>query len=333
VSLAIVGLGTAVPQTRLTNADLERLVDTNDEWIVERTGIRERRIAADEDNVVTLGTAAAAAALKDSGLTPEDIGLLIVATTTPYQLFPATAAHIQDALGLRCGAFDLMAACSGFVYGLVAASGMMATTPPVSRSSGQPSAVSASRPALLVGTETLTRVVDPADRSTRVLFGDGAGAAVLAPPADASGGLLSWDLGCDGSAACLLEVPPGERWMRMEGREVFRRAVRVVVDSAATALDRAGLTAADVDVFVPHQANLRIIDAACARLAIPSERTVVNIDRYGNTSAASIPLALSEAVDAGRLTGGETVLLSGFGAGMTWASAVLRWETRPTTRT
>ena len=321
MGLAITGLGTAVPEQRLTNADLERMVDTSDQWILDRTGIRERRVAAADETSATLGTAAAAAALKDAGLTPEDVGLLVMATTTPVQLFPATAVRVQDALGLRCGAFDVMAACSGFVYGLVTAAGMMSVQATVAGDDR--------RHVLLVGAETLTRVVDPDDRSTRVLFGDGAGAAVLGPSAHPHGGLLSWDLGCDGSAASLLEVPPGERWLRMEGREVFRRAVRVVVDSAATALERAGLGPDDVDVFVPHQANIRIIEAVCSRIGVPLERTVTNIDRYGNTSAASIPLGLADAVDAGRLRGGEVVLLSGFGAGMTWASAVLRWEERP----
>ena len=322
MGVAITGLGAAVPEQRLTNADLERMVDTDDEWIVERTGIRERRVAAHEDTAATLGTAAGAAALKDAGLTPEDIGLLVVATTTPVQLFPATAVRIQDALGLRCGAFDVMAACSGFVYGLVAAAGMMSAQAGAAGLAGRGSA-------LLVGTEVLTRIVDPDDRSTRVLFGDGAGAAVVAASADPGGGLLSWDLGCDGSLASLLEVPEGERWIRMEGREVFRRAVRVVVESATTALDRAGLGPGDVHLFVPHQANVRIIDGVCSRLGIPPERTVVNLDRYGNTSAASIPLALYEAAEAGRLHAGDVVLLSGFGAGMTWASAVLRWEGPP----
>ena len=315
--LAIVGLGTAVPDSRLTNADLEAVMDTSDEWIVERTGIRERRVAAHDETTATLATAAGAEALKDAGVSPDEIGLLLVATTPPVQLFPATAALVQDALGLRCGAFDLMAACSGFVYGMVAASGMTAI------------GGGGDGPALVVGSEILTRIVNPDDRSTRVLFGDGAAAAVLAPSADGRGGLLAWDLGCDGSAAPLLEVPPGERWMRMEGREVFRRAVRVVVDSAAAALERAGVSPADVDLFVPHQANVRIIEAVCSRLGIPLERTVVNIDRYGNTSAASIPLALAEAREEGRLCGGDVVLLSGFGAGMTWASAVLRWEPAP----
>ncbi len=308
----VIGLGTAVPEARLTNADLERVLDTSDAWIVERTGIRERRVAAADETAATLGIAAGAAAIKDARITPDEVGLLILATTTPVQLMPSTAALVQDGLGLRCGAFDLGAACSGFVYGVVVASGMVAAGP-----------------VLLVGTETLTRIVDPDDRGTRILFGDAAGAAVLAPPARPNGGLLGWDLGCDGSAASLLEVPPGERWIRMEGREVFRRAVRIVVESALLALDRAGLTPDDVDFFVPHQANVRIIEAVGSRLGIPPERTAVNIDRYGNTSAASIPIALAEAAEAGRLADGDVVLVSGFGAGMTWASALLRWEVAP----
>jgi 3-oxoacyl-[acyl-carrier-protein] synthase-3 len=325
---AVAGWGTAIPDQRVTNADLEARLDTNDAWIVERTGIRERRVAGPEDSTATLASAAGAAAIKDAGLTPGDIDLLIVATVTPEQPLPATAAFVQDALGLSCGAFDLGAACAGFAYALVVGSSLI--------SSGGVGTV------LVIGAETLTRIVDPEDRSTAVLFGDGAGAAVLrgvestgmAPP-----GVLAWDLGCDGSLARLLEVPAGgsrlptseatvaagQHWLRMEGREVFRRAVRAVVDSALTSLGRAGVTAADVDLFVPHQANARIVDAALTRLGIPPERTVMNIARYGNTSAASIPIALAEAVEDGRLREGHLVLLSGFGAGMTWASVVLRW--------
>jgi 3-oxoacyl-[acyl-carrier-protein] synthase-3 len=299
----------AVPESRLTNAHLEQLLDTSDEWIVERTGIRERRVAAANESTATLATAAGAAAIKDAGLTPSDIGLVMVATCTPVQVLPATAALVQDALALRCGALDIGAACSGFVYGLVAAAGM-----------------GGDHPTLLIGAETLTRITDPDDRSTRILFGDGAGAAVIGSPARPDAGLLAWDLGCDGAAAPLLEVPVGDRYMRMEGSEVFRRAVRIVVESATVTLEQAGLTAEDIDLFVPHQANVRIIDACCARLGIPIGRTAVNLDRYGNTSAASIPMALAEASEAGRLSAGDVVLLSGFGAGMTWASAVLRWD-------
>ncbi len=250
------------------------------------------------------------AAIKDAGLAPDDIGLLMIATCTPVQVLPSTASLVQDALGLRCGALDVGAACAGFVYGLVAASGL--TTP--------------GRPTLLIGAETLTRITDPDDRSTRILFGDGAGAAVIGPPTEPGSGLLAWDLGCDGSLAPLLEVPVHDRYMRMEGKEVFRRAVRIVVESALVTLERAGLGPSDVDLFVPHQANLRIIEASCSRLGIPTDKAAVNLDRYGNTSAASIPMALAEASEAGRLHPGSVVLLSGFGAGMTWASAVLRWE-------
>jgi len=298
------GWGAAVPDGVLTNADLEACLDTTDAWIVERTGVRERRVAGPQDTTVSLAVAAGAAALKSAQLVPDDIDTLITATATPDQQIPMTSSLVHGGLGLRCGAFDVGAACAGFVYALVAAASLPGTR-------------------LVIGAETLTRIVDPADRATRPLFGDGAGALLLL---EGGNGLLGWDTGCDSSAAHLLEIPPGEKWLRMEGREVFRRAVRAVVDSASTALDRAGLGAGDVDVFVPHQANVRIIDAATERLGIPRDRTVVNIDRYGNTSAASIPIALAEAADAGRIHDGDLVLLSGFGAGMTWASAVFRWE-------
>jgi 3-oxoacyl-[acyl-carrier-protein] synthase-3 len=305
----IAGVGMAVPEQRVTNADFEARLDTTDAWITERTGIKERRVAADGEKTRDLAVAAGAAALKDAGLTPDDVGLLVLATATPDQALPATAAFVQDELGTRGGAFDLGAACAGFVYGLVVASSMLANL---------------EGSALVIGAETLTRIVDPDDRSTAVLFGDGAGAAVLLPSVDGRG-LLAWDMGCDGSAAGLLEIRPGESYLRMDGREVFRRAVRVVVESAEATLRRAGMSASQVDVFVPHQANRRIIDAAASRLGIPEDRTVVNVDRYGNTSAASIPIALAEAAADGRLQDGQLVLLSGFGAGMTWASALIRW--------
>jgi 3-oxoacyl-[acyl-carrier-protein] synthase-3 len=303
--MRFIGLGTAVPDGVLTNADLEACLDTSDAWIVERTGVRERRVAGPDDTTASLAVAAAANALKAAQLVPDDVDMLVLATTTPDQPLPATSALVHAGLGLRCGAFDVSAACAGFVYALVVASSL-----PGNR--------------LVVGSETLTRITDPDDRGTRPLFGDGAGAVVLAE--DGNGALLGWDIGCDSSAVHLLEIPPGERWIQMEGREVFRRAVRAVVESATTAMAKAGVVADDISVFVPHQANVRIIDAAASRLGIPMEKAIVNIDRYGNTSAASVPIALAEAVDAGRIDNGDLVLLSGFGAGMTWASAVIRWE-------
>ena len=307
----VTGTGFAVPEQRVTNADLEARVDTNDAWIVERTGIRERRLSGSEDSTASLAIGAGAAAIKDAGITPDEVELLVLATCTADQQLPATSAAVQDGVGLRCGAIDVDAACAGFVYALVTAASMI--------EAGR------IRTALVIGAETISRIVDPDDRGTVVLFGDGAGACVLT--AGTTGGLLSFDLGCDGSLAHILEVPAGEPYIRMEGSEVFRRAVRVVVSSAEAALERAGLTAADVEVFVPHQANARIVSAACDRLGIPADRTVLNLDRYGNTSAASIPIALAEAAEAGRLQEGDVVLLSGFGAGMTWASAVLVWGT------
>lgn len=307
---AIAGTGLAVPEGRLTNADLEARVDTSDEWIVERTGIRERRIAKNGETTCDLSIAAGAAALKQAGMTPDDIDLLVVATTTPDRHCPATSAMVHDGLGIRGGAFDLNAACAGFVYSLGMVGSMIET--------GRVGNV------LVVGAEIISRFIDVTDRSTSILFGDGAGAAVITGT-EADRGLLGWDAGCDGSAVEILTVPMGEQWLKMDGAEVFRRAVRVVVESANAALERSGLGPEDVALFVPHQANARIITAACTRLGIPAERTMVNVDRYGNTSAASIPIALAEAVDQGRMADGDVVLLSGFGAGMTWASAVLRW--------
>lgn len=303
--VAVTGWGSALPPTVVTNADLEARLDTSDAWITERTGIRERRVGG-----TTSGLAAVAgkAALERAGLAGEDIDLLVLATTTPDQLVPATSAMLQHQLGTRGGAFDLNAACAGFVYALVVSSALLGTH--LTR-------------ALLVASDTLSRVTDQEDRSTAVLFGDGAGAVVLEEVAGEEH-LLGWDLGADGSALPLLYCDHGG-FLKMEGQEVFRRAVRVMVDSARVALEAAKATAADVALWVPHQANLRIIEAANSRLGLPIERTALVLDRTGNTSSASIPLALAEAADAGRVQPGDLVLLSGFGAGMTWASAVLRW--------
>jgi len=322
---SIAGWGFAVPDQRLTNADLERRVDTTDAWIVERTGIRERRIAAPTETTASLAIEAGTGAIKQAGITPEDVDLLIVATATPEQPIPHTGAFVGEGLGLRCGSFDLGAGCAGFVYELVAGAALL--------TAGHMDNV------LVIGAETLSRIVDPTDRGTCILFGDGAAAMLLEKSPDDAPGVLAWDLGCDGSASGLLSVPAGGsrlpttpetiseglQFIKMQGQEVFRRAVRAVVDSARLTLERANLTADDVDWFVPHQANLRIIEAAASRLEIPMERTIVNIERYGNTSAASIPLAMSEAVDDGRIGDGDVLLLSGFGAGMTWGSAALRW--------
>jgi 3-oxoacyl-[acyl-carrier-protein] synthase-3 len=291
----------------------------------QRTGIRERRIAVEGESTATLAVEAGAAAIKNAGLTPDAIDLMVVATASPEKLIPHTGAFVGDGLGVRCGSFDLNAGCAGFVYELVVGASLLIA--------GNLDHV------LLIGAETLSRVTDPTDRGTCILFGDGAASMVLSSSPDDGPGLLAWDLGCDGSAAGLLEIPAGgsrlpasaetvanrEHYLRMNGQEVFRRAVRIVVESATNALERADMSVDDVTWFAPHQANVRIIEAAGNRLGIPAERTLVNIDRYGNTSAASIPLVLAEAADDGRLQPGDLVLLSGFGAGLTWGSALLRW--------
>jgi len=321
---AITGWGTALPPQVVTNADLTAVLETTDEWIQERTGIRLRRVAtgpfAPQDpgapasppggmgTTATLAVEAGRRAIALAGLEPRDVDLLILCTTTPDQAVPATSAAVSAALGLHCGAFDLNAACSGFVYGMVTASSFIGAG--VDR-------------VLLIGSETLSRITDWTDRTTAILFADGAGAAVIeAVPGD--GSLLGWDLGADGSLQSILYADHGSG-MKMQGKEVFRRAVRAVVDSAGAAMDRAKVVADDIALFVPHQANARIIDAACARLSIPAERAAIVVGHTGNTSSASIPIALAEAADAGRLADGDLVLFSGFGAGMTVASAVWRW--------
>ena len=306
IPLAVTGLGLAAPERIVTNADLESVYDTSDEWIRTRSGIEERRWARAGESTTSLAAEAALAALKAAGRTPAELGFLVVATCTPDQQMPATAAAVCEAIGTRCGSFDLNAACAGFVGGLAVAAGLVATSP---------------GPVLVIGAERMSSVLEPGDRSVGVLFGDGAGAAVLEP---GEGALLAWDAGTDGSLRDLLEIPAGG-FLRMDGGEVFRRAVRIMHETATATLERAGLTADQVDLYVPHQANQRIIDAARTRLGLTPEQVVVNLDRWGNTSAASIAIALAEAAEAGRLHAGQHVLLSGFGAGMTWATAVLRW--------
>ena len=301
----VTGWGIAVPDKVVTNDDLSVTLDTNDAWIQERTGIRERRIGGTTSQ---LAIEAGLAALAKAGRRPDEIDAVILATTTPDQMVPATSATVQDGIGITGGAFDVNAACSGFVYALSVAHGLLA--------------IGAER-LLVIGAETLSRITDWDERGVAVLVGDGAGAVVL-EAVDGPGQLLSWVLGADGSLRHLLKCDHGG-YLYMDGKEIFRKAVRVVVDSAEQAIAEAGLTVDDIDLIVPHQANLRIITAACQRLGIPEEKAVVVIDRYGNTSSASIPLALVDALDTGRIEKGDHVLLTGFGGGMTWASAVLRW--------
>jgi 3-oxoacyl-[acyl-carrier-protein] synthase III len=301
----ISGWGSALPDKVLTNDDLAGMMDTNDAWIRERTGIHERRIGS---STSALAVESARRAMKGAGCTPADIDLLILATTTPDQAMPATSATVQEQLGLRCGAFDLNAACSGFVYALVTAYAFI--------DSGM------SR-VLVIGADTLSRFTDWTDRGTAILFADGAGAVVVERCEEQT--LLGCDLGADGSARHILDCDIGGL-IHMDGREVFRRAVRAMVGSAEAALDRAGVAASEVSWLLPHQANIRIIRSAAEKLGIPDERTVSVLHYTGNTSAGSIPLALVDALDDGRIQPGDLLLLSGFGAGMTWASAVLRWR-------
>ena len=302
----ITGWGTALPEKVLTNDDLSAMMDTNDEWITERTGIKERHVGG---STASLSVESARKAIAMAGVDPESIDGLVLSTTTPDRTVPATSATVQDALGLRCGAFDVNAACSGFVYAYVVANGLLA--------------IGAKR-LLVIGTDTLSRITDWSDRGTAILFADGSGAAVVEATSDA-GQLLGWDLDADGSVEHLLYAEVGG-YIHMDGKEVFRRAVRIMVDSAQKSLAKAGLSAADVALCVPHQANLRIIDAACRQLGVPLDRTAIVLHKTGNTSSASIPLALFDAADAGRLKDGDIVLLVGFGAGMTAASAVIEWR-------
>jgi 3-oxoacyl-[acyl-carrier-protein] synthase-3 len=322
---AITGWASALPSTVVTNTQIMTLFDTSDEWIRERAGIRERR-AADGPFVhpkppvsppggmgttAQLAAQAGEAAMARAGVTGADIDLLVLCTTSPDQPVPATSSPLAHALSIRGGGMDINAACAGFTYGLVTASGFIAA---------------GAERVLLVGSETLTRITNWSDRSNAFLFGDGAGAVVVeAVPGE--GSLLGWDVGVDGSLQPLMYSDYGGPGMVMRGQEVFRKAVRVTVDSATKSMERAKVSASDIALFVPHQANIRIMSAVAERLALPEDRVASVIELTGNTSSASIPIALAKAADAGRIGDGDLVLLAGFGAGMTWASAVWRWGT------
>lgn len=318
INAGIKGVGYAVPDRVLTNADLEKMVDTSDEWITSRTGIKERRIVTNE-TTSDLAVLAGERALKHAGIRAEDVDMVIVATITPDMAFPATACLVQDRLGCtKAGAFDLSAGCSGFVYALDVASHMVRS--------------GTYKNVLLIGADTLSGITDFTDRSTCVLFGDGAGAAVLGPVEGR--GVISTYVGADGGQGSALylprEVTDGsahkDGYIRMAGSDVFKFAVRIMGDAALEVLRRADIAPGDVDLFIPHQANIRIIDAAAKRLGLAPERIFVNVERYGNTSAASIPIAMAEAYSQGRLNKGDVITLVGFGAGLTWGAAALEWE-------
>lgn len=325
-SARIIGTGSYVPARVLTNADLEKLVDTNDEWILTRTGISERHVASDDEATSDLAYHAAQAALETAGVDPVDLDMVLVATATPDMFFPSTACVLQDRLGARrAGGLDLSAACSGFIYGLAVADGLIRA--------------GTARTVLLVGAETLTKVVNWQDRNTCVLFGDGAGAVVLRAD-EGERGILSVHLYADGSKGPLLILPGGGSRHPMSqalldagltkiqmnsGNEVFKLAVRAMEDAALTVLKHNGYDVGDVDLMITHQANMRIISALGQRLGLPEHKVVANLKRVGNTSAASIPLALDEAVRDGRVQAGNLILLCAFGGGLTWASSLIRW--------
>ena len=316
---SIKAVGTYVPQGVLTNADLERMVETSDTWIRERTGILERRIAAPNEGATDLAVMAAEDALSRAGLRPQDTDLIVLSTSTPDSTFPSCAARVQERLSAHGPAFDIQAACSGFLYGLSVADQFVG--------SGE------ARQALVIGTETLTKIVNFKDRGTCVVFGDGAGAVVVGPSSDGAG-IRSCVLGSDGQGGDLIYVAPGAPTpegpgrpeIHMDGRKVFRFATEILAQATLEALEKAGVALEDVSLIVPHQANARIIEAAAKRLGVAPEVMVNNIAQYGNTSTASIPLALREAIDAGRVAAGDFIVLVGFGAGLTWGACVLQWE-------
>lgn len=322
----ITGWGMAVPKRVMTNDDLAKIVETNDEWIRSRTGISERHIAGEEESTATLGFEAAVKALQVARLKPDEVDLIIVATSSPEHIFPATACLIQDRLGaIKAGAFDLLAACTGFIYALDIATQAIRT--------------GAVRNAVVIGAETLSRIVDWKDRNTCVLFGDGAGAFVL-QAGEEVGGVLSSVMRSDGSGGDLLTLPGGGsrfpatvesvreglHFIRMNGREVFRFATRVMAQATQDALEKAQMKIEDIQLVIPHQANERIIETAMRSLKIPMDRCMVNLEHYGNTSTASIPIAVCDAVTEGKLKPGNRVVFVGFGAGLTWGAAVAIWN-------
>ncbi|WP_195573069.1 beta-ketoacyl-ACP synthase III [Paenibacillus sp. 1001270B_150601_E10] len=324
-SVGIIGTGKYVPERILSNEDLARMVDTNDEWITTMTGMKERRIAAEHQATSDLAYEAAVRAIESAGLTAEDIDLIMVCSVTPDMMFPSTACLVQERLGAKnAAAFDLSAACAGFIYGVATATSYIKT--------------GMYKHVLVIGAETLSRITDYTDRNTCILFGDGAGAAVLGPVPEGRG-FQSFELGADGKGKELLTLEGGgsrhpasldtvegrRHFIYMNGREVFKFAVRIMGSAAEEALAKAGKTKEDIDLLIPHQANIRIIQSAIDRLNLPPEKCMINIPKYANTSAASIPLALAEAVEEGRIKEGDTIVLVGFGGGLTWGAAVLTW--------
>lgn len=326
-SVTIKGTGSYTPQKALTNNDLSKIVDTSDEWIFTRTGIRERRVAAENETSSSMGAEAGKRAVENAGLKVEDIDVIVVGTMTPDMPFPSTACLVQHKMGIQNAVcFDVEAACSGFLYIMEIASGLLQT--------------GRYRNALIIGSEKLSSIMDWQDRTTCVLFGDGAGAAVLSLAEEGdNSGIIDFKLGADGSKADMLHQPGGgcalppsteslndrQHFLKMRGTEVFKQAVRVMGQAAVEILEQNGINSDQLACVIPHQANMRIIESLSSRLHIPIERFFLNLDKYGNTSAASIPIALDEAARAGRIKSGDTILLVAFGAGLTWGSTLIRW--------
>jgi 3-oxoacyl-[acyl-carrier-protein] synthase-3 len=329
-SVRITGWGMYAPERRLTNADLERVVDTSDEWIVSRTGIRERRIAAANETTATLSAIAGKRAIAVAGLQPDDIDVILVATLTPDYWMPSTGALVKEAIGnTRAAAMDIMAACSGFVYAYSVADAYLRS--------------GAFKNALVIGAETLSRFLDFSDRGTCILFGDGAGAVVLSAADEEGGGMRGLEMTTDPDGAYMIWLPSGgsrspasggtlargEHYVRMEGRETYRYATKTMATTALKAIERAGWKPDEIDLFIPHQANVRIIESVAKGLGLPMDKMFVNLDRYGNTSAASVPMALAEAVDSGRIKIGDKIVLVAFGAGLTSGGIALEWTADP----